>query len=477
MELQFQVDDLSSQVEGWRASLEGLTNEADGWKTALQDLKHDFQDDEFPNDTSEILSTSSDRHDELSREIARLEEKMLVTDEDQRQQSSMHKSIIDGLEARCNMLSEENTEAQSYIYSLEDSKVRLQSKIDLLKKDCDVQCRRLSELESVFNIMKQQKSVSETLCDEVLSGLRKLTGVTIMYSSRLQGFSEDISAPSSWFVNIEYISRFIECALKLNQNYMLDIQRLETTIETRQSGGVQVVAEAITPKAKGSGGRSQESIIMPEHMDMINEIKNMKDAIKNAIASPQLTPMKTKQIADTDEDGDLYSDLLTAYDQLGNLSKTIETYQEEQVDWKERETTLQSRIEKLEEEKLQLESNDRSKETYQEEQVEWKEQQTTLQSRIEQLEEEKSQLESSSEAALPSVAEVDDTKLKEASAVMISNVVKRRENAMKEQAFQKWASQTQTSKHLNIVKGMARELNSTRKKVQMLKSNLDMDTR
>jgi len=30
---------------------------------------------------------------------------------------------------------------------------------------------------------------------------------------------------------------------------------------------------------------------------------------------------------------------------------------------------------------------------------------------------------------------------------------------------------------LNIVKGMARELNSTREKVQILKSNLDMDTK
>jgi len=444
MDLQFQVDDLASQVDGWRASLEGLTGEAGGWKAALHDLKHDFQDDEFPNDTSEILSTStsSDRHDELSKEIARLEEKMLLMDEDHRQQSSMHKSIVDGLEARCDMLSEENAEAQSYISSLEDTKVRLQGKIDLLKKDCDVQRRRLSELESVFNIMKQQKSVSETLCDEVLSGLRKLTGVAIMYSSRLEGFSDEISAPSSWSVNIEYISRFIECALKLNQKYLLDIQRLETTVESRQSGGVQVVAEAITPKAKGSGSgaRSQESIIMPQHLDMINDIKNMKDAIKNVMASPELTPMKSKQSSNSDEDGDLYSDLLVAYDQLENLSKKIETYQEEQAQWNEKESTLQSRIEQLEEEKLHLEST--------------------------------------SKAVLPSVSEgVDDTKLKEAGAMMISNVIKRRENARKEQAFRNWASQTQTSKQLNIVKGMARELNSTREKVQMLKSNLDMDTR
>jgi chromosome segregation ATPase len=349
----------------------------------------------------------------------------------------MHKSIVDGLEARCNMLSEENVEAQSYISSLEDSKVRLQSKIDLLKKDCDVQRRRLSELESVFRIMKQQKSVSEKLCDEVLSGLRKLTSVAIVYSSRLEGFSDEISAPSSWSVNIEYISRFIECALELNQKYLLDIQRLETTIEFRQGCEIQVVAEAITPKAKGSGDRSQESNIMPQHLDMINDIKNMKHAIKTVMASPELTPMKSKQ--KSNDDGDLYSDLLMAYDQLENLSKKIETYQQDQVQWKEKESTLQSRIEQLEEEKQQLQSLPKT--------------------------------------ALPSVEEVDDAKLKEAGAVMISNVIKRREKSMKEQAFRTWVSQTQKSKHLNIVKGMARELNSTREKVQILKSNLDMDTK
>lgn len=407
MELQFQVDDLTSQVEGWKASLQGLASEADGWKNVLQNLKHDIQDDDS-KDSSEILSTSFDRHDELSKEIAKLEEKILDLDENHRQQSSMHKSIADGLEAKCNMLSDENSEAQSYISSLEESKARLQSKINFLKKECDVQRRRLSELEPIFDIMKQQKSVSETLCDEVLSGLRKLTEVAIMYSSRLDGFSEEMSSPTSWSLNLEYISRFIECALKLNQKYLLDIQRLETTIAVRQSGGVPVVADAITPKAKGSGGRSQENTIMPEHLDMINEIKNMKDVIKNVMASPKLTPIKAKERSNTEEeDGDLYSDLLMAYEQLENLSEKIETYQEEQLQWKEKEATLQSRIEKLEEEKLQLEAK--------------------------------------SNAENQPLGEVDDAKQKE--------------------------------ENLSIVKGMARELNSTRQKVQMLKLTLDKDTR
>lgn len=414
MELQFQVDDLTSQVEGWKASLQGLASEADGWKNVLQNLKHDIQDDDS-KDSSEILSTSFDRYDELSKEIAKLEEKILDMDEDHRQQSSMHKSIADGLEAKCNMLSDENTEAHSYISSLEESKARLQNKIDFLKKECDVQRRRLSELEPIFDIMKQQKSVSETLCDEVLSGLRKLTEVAIMYSSRLDGFSEEISSPSSWSLNLEYISRFIECALKLNQKYLLDIQRLETTIAVRQSGGVPVVADAITPKAKGSGVRSQESTVMPEHLDMINEIKNMKEVIKNVMASPKLTPMKAKERTNTEEDRDLYADLLMAYEQLQNLSEKIETYQEEQLQWKEKESTLQSRIEKLEEEKLHLES--------------------------------------SSNADNQPLGGVDNAKQKEACEVKIPN------------------------EHLNIVKGMARELNSTREKVQMLKSTLDKGTR
>ena len=430
MELQFHVDDLQSQVEGWKASLEGLTSEADGWKVTLQNMNKDFEDGGSPNDTSVILSTSFDRNEELSSEIARLEEKMLAMDEEQRLQSSMHKSIVDGLEYRINVLSDESSEAQSYISSLEDSKARLQGKIDMLKKDCDVQCRRLTELESVLDIMKQQKSVSETLCDEVLSGLRKLTEVVIMYSSRLDGFSEELSSPSSWFVNLEYISRVIEFALKLNQKYSLDIQRLETTIDVQiNSVGMPVIAEAITPKAKGSGCRSQESRIMPKHLSMIDEIKSMKDALKIVMASPRVTtPAKVTEKSNTDEEegGDIYSDLLMAYDQLESLSTKLETYQEEQLQWREKETTLQSRIETLEKEKQELEFK----------------------------------------AVDPSNAPDDDAKLKETTS---------EERLMKEKVFRNWALQTQKSKHLNIVKGMTRELNNTREKVQLLKSNLGMD--
>ena len=430
MELQFHVDDLQSQVEGWKASLEGLTSEADGWKVTLQNMNKDFEDGGSPNDTSVILSTSFDRNEELSSEIARLEEKMLAMDEEQRLQSSMHKSIVDGLEYRINVLSDESSEAQSYISSLEDSKARLQGKIDMLKKDCDVQCRRLTELESVLDIMKQQKSVSETLCDEVLSGLRKLTEVVIMYSSRLDGFSEELSSPSSWSVNLEYISRVIEFALKLNQKYSLDIQRLETTIDVQiNSVGMPVIAEAITPKAKGSGCRSQESRIMPKHLSMIDEIKSMKDALKIVMASPRVTtPAKVTEKSNTDEEegGDIYSDLLMAYDQLESLSTKLETYQEEQLQWREKETTLQSRIETLEKEKQELEFK----------------------------------------AVDPSNAPDDDAKLKETTS---------EERLMKEKVFRNWALQTQKSKHLNIVKGMTRELNNTREKVQLLKSNLGMD--
>lgn len=406
MKLQFEVDDLASQAEGWRESLEGLTSEADGWKVVLQELKHDIKGDEAPIDGMLNSSISSGRHEELANEIAILEEKMLAMDTEHQQQSSMHKSIVDGLEARCEMLSEEHTEAQGYISSLEDSKVRLQNKIDQLKKECNVHRRRLSELESVLNIMKQQKSISETLCDEILTGLRKLTGVAIMYSSRLEGFSDETTSPCSWSVNIEYISRFIECALRLNQKYLLDIQKLEASIESMQTNsGVQVVSEAITPKAKGSGARS----VIPDHLDMINDIKNMKDVIKTVMASPKLTPMKAKHRGHIDKDGDLYSDLLMAYDQLESLSKKIESYQEEQVQWKDRESTLQARIEELEGEKQQLESSSKSL--------------------------------------------VEDM-----SKVMESD------------------HERVSSKHLSLVKGMARELNMTREKVRMLKSNVGMDS-
>ena len=130
-------------------------------------------------------------------------------------------------------------------------------------------------------------------------------------------------------------------------------------------------------------------------------------------------------------DAQLYSDLLKAHEQLGSLSEKIAAFRVDQMEWEHREVRFQSRIAELEEENKVM------------------------------------------RLTPTALSDVDQSKLKEAGAVMMGNFDKRHRRAAMQQAFQTWSSQTRTSQHLGIAMEMARELAQTRKKVLMLKAHLD----
>ena len=117
--LQYQIDDLSSRADGWKASFEGI----------VSDVGNNISS---PEDVAVILTASTEQQDTLSSEIAKLEEKILHINEDQRQLSSIHQAIVDGLESQCDIVSEENAnicdklrEKHDYICTLEEAEEQL----------------------------------------------------------------------------------------------------------------------------------------------------------------------------------------------------------------------------------------------------------------------------------------------------------------------------------------------------------------
>ena len=360
--------------------------------------------------------------------------------EDLRHQSLMHKAIVDGLESQCGLLSEERgdildelNEKKDYIITLREEKRGLEASVDTLKKEKEEACHKLFELQKSQEIARQQQLDLESMNDELASrlqqaeclqkaievGVKELAGAAIIHATKLEGFAGNITLSSaSSSESLEYISQFIDHASKMNQKYF------------------QAAAGAVTPKASGSYDSFAVMDFASQHSEMLEDLKSMKVAIANVMSSPKLTPLKLKRqavVQRIDEyDGDVYSDLLRAHEQLESLSSKIEAFQEDQKQWEERELYFQSRILELEQENELMKTSP------------------------------------------PRHVSLEaDKQIKSAGAVIINNFEQRYQRATVHRAFETWKSHTRTSKHMKIAKEMAKELAQTRKKVLLLKSHLD----
>lgn len=339
------------------------------------------------------LEENADIYDELGEKhdyVCNLEEANERLNEECRKLSDMQASWKDKNQSLAMKLRENH----DHIFTLEEAKERL-----------DEECRKLSDMKKSWI--------------EVISSVKELAGTAIVYSAKLEGFSSNLLSPSSWSENLEYITQFIEHANE-------ELLRLQT------STGHQVSAEAITPKAKGSNRSISVMNFASQHLDMLDELKNTKNAIENILSSPKLTPMKSggqdenniQRNEEYDEDF-LYSELLRAHEQLEKLSKKIEAFQAIQMQWEDRESYLQSRIVELE------------------------------------------------QGSPHDLLETEQARLKEAGVVLMCNFQQRYQRSRVDQAFQTWSSQARMSKHMTIAREMAKELVKTRKKVLLLKSHLD----
>ena len=422
MELQYKVDELSSRADGWKATFEGVVTDAGNEISS-------------PEDVAGILAAKSERQDKLSSEIAQLESKIVEIEEDQRQQSSMHQAIVDGLELKCELFSEENgdvceelREKLDYISTLEEARDRLGNNLGRLRTQWEEQSRKLSDSQKASKILRQQKIDSDSLNKDIMSSVKKLAGIAIVYATKIEGYRSGLSYPSTWSENLEYIAQFLD---------HLHMERSREQVRQIISVQPQVSADATTPKSKGGSSSTSVLNLSFQHSDILEDLKNMKDAIASVMSSPKLTPTKAaRQDAGNghenfDHDEDLYLDLLKAHEQLELLSKKIEAFQHEQQEWLERESYFQDRIVELENENMTIKSS-------------------------------------------PSeLLDTDQAKMKEVGVTMMCNFNQRYRRAVMQEAVQTWNSQTRMSKHVGIAKEMAKELSITRKKVLLLKSHLD----
>lgn len=349
------------------------------------------------------MAANTERQNSLSSEIEKLQDTITGMNASSNQQNSMHQAMVEGLESQCERLSEENAE----IYDELNENVDYIDRLEATLRDVQGSC----------NMLKQKKINSEMLSNQIISGVKKLTGIATAHAAELEGFSSKLLSQSPWTEHLEFLSQWIDHANE-------ELKRLQTSL-------CQVSAEAATPKTKGNNGAITATDLASQHLDILYELRNTKEAIGNILSSPKLTPIKSRSpneynVQKKEGFGEdfLYSDLLRAHEQLENLSKKIEVFQDTQKQWEEKEMSLQSRILTLEQEPQGL-------------------------------------------------RETEQAKMKEASIVMMSNFQHRYHQRVTQHAFQTWSSQVRMSKNIAIAKEMAKEFAKTQEKVLLLKSHLE----
>ncbi len=401
MELQYQLDDISARLDndispGIDPSPSKPGN--DGWLANME------------------------KQESLSSEIERLQREILKKEVEQSQQESMHQSIIDGLESRCDMLSEEIEEARDYIMNLEEMQKKLEETIETMKRESTASEQKCQDLTSACKLLKHQKENLERKNESLSFGVKEIAGLVVTYSSRFENFS--ISSNS----DLESIAQFIRHVIEMNEKYASDIQIAAEELKIVKLQYYPVSAEAITPKAKnGCNSSSIMKLLASQRDDVLNDLENTKNAIKQVMSSPRFTPIKSCQEQRSDIEESLYEDLVFAIEQLELFSEKVRVLEEDQAFWNLKETGLNSRISELEQEVNGIVEREPAKEI----------------------------------------------KVKEIGANLLSNFFNRRQKDELRRVFLSWSTQAKLAKHLDLAKEMSKELIKTRKKVLLLKNHFD----
>ena len=439
LDLQYQVDDLQSKIDGWVCAFNGMSS------TAAEQLEFSSPDDAVTN----IVATSALCQDKQTADIAKLEEQCLQLKEEMRQQALMHQAIVSGLESECQSLSDECFDVNGklkdkndYVITLEDIKCQLMAKLDTLTKDKENLHRRLCDLQTTCNILRQQKLDAKSLSNDsksVISAVKMLAGIATVHSNKLEGFScTDISL-STWSDDVDFIARFIEHMSIINQKNSLKIERVKDSIRSPKTlvirgddGGHDVAENSSTPKAKGRNVASTELVVVPaQHSDILEDLLCVKNSITSIMSSTKLSTSKKVRRGEMNDavcNDDLYTDLLNAHDQLKSLSSKIEAMTADQRNY-------ESRILELEQE------NEKN----------------IMMTRGSPLD----------VAAISS----SDERMK-VGALLLSNMQQRHNRLLLQNAFKAWNSKVHMCKQVSIAKDMAKELIKTRNTVLLLKSQM-----
>jgi hypothetical protein len=405
MDLQYKVDFLEAQADGWKVSTS---------KRPETESERTFSSD----DVSDMFAASSKRHESLSADFVKLEEQCLQMEEDFRQRTSMHEAIVDGLESECRTLFAEIADSQNDLQAKLDYIASLEAAKERLEIDTRDAFDKVSELHVLCNSLREEKAAAETLANSVTSAARKLAFVALENGSKLDGFPIEAISLSSWSENMHAIAQYIDYASKANQVQHEILWRSQDCL-----------SDALTPKSKGASNPVTVDLVT-QHSDMLDDIKSMKHALASAMASPRLTPLKSSEEEKRECDEVLYANLLRAQEQTESLSLKIASFQDDQMKWKEWEAYYESRIAELEGENQIMKA-----------------------------------------AALPDDSQ--EVKMRQIASILIYIFQHRYRRSVMQQAFRAWVSQTRTSKHVVIVKDMAKELAMTRRKVLLLKAHMD----
>lgn len=378
----------------------------------INDWQAPFEGVSSPTDAAKIVSEASKR----SSQIAHLEGIISELQKAHAQQLSMNAAMIDGLESEYDQLSQDK---ESIMRELDTTLASLQVMRESKAGVENGTEERINELKLQLEAKVNDMNRLETTCSDLRQQLDSSESKCNAIISALCDLAKVAAAYSS------------KCGTPPgsfnppSSSWSVCIETVAQTIETLSASNQGLELDVVRLQDEIS---SLENRIKCVDSNMITPKAKGRSVVtldlasqhsillvdlanmKNTLKQVMCSPKLTPIKSNSDLDDDIYSDLLRAHEQVEELTAKV--------------VSLEDKVNRAEQADHQLDYS-------------------------------------------------ENGQMRLAGARMLNTFVQRHEKQALQQSLVTWSSQSSRSRHLDIVKEMARELNSCRSAVLALKSNVD----
>jgi len=412
-ELNLMVAKKNEEVASKEESILDLRYQVDHLSSRINDWQAPFEGVSSPTDAAKIVSEASKR----SSQIAHLEGIISELQKAHAQQLSMNAAMIDGLESEYDQLSQDK---ESIMRELDTTLASLQVMRESKAGVENGTEERINELKLQLEAKVNDMNRLETTCSDLRQQLDSSESKCNAIISALCDLAKVAAAYSS------------KCGTPPgsfnppSSSWSVCIETVAQTIETLSASnqGLELDVVRLQDEISFLENRIKcvdSNMITPKAkgrsvvtLDLASQHSILLVDLanmKNTLKQVMCSPKLTPIKSNSDLDDDIYSDLLRAHEQVEELTAKV--------------VSLEDKVNRAEKADHQLDDS-------------------------------------------------ENGQMRLAGARMLNTFVQRHEKQALQQSLVTWSSQSSRSRHLDIVKEMARELNRTRRAVLALKkSNVD----
>ena len=406
----------NEEVARKEESILDLRYQVDHLSSRIDDWQAPFEGVSSPSDAAKIVSDASQRQRKLSSQITNLEEIIAELKSSHAQQSSMNSAIIEGLESEYDQLSQDK---ENIMRELDTALVSLRLLRESKAGDDNGEAK-IDELKLQLDAKVNDTNRLESTCSDLRQQLESSESECNAIISALSDLAKVAAAysskcgaspGSSFDPPSSSWSVCIETVAQTIERLSVSNQGLELDVTRLQDevSSLENRVKGVDSNMMTPKAKGRSTVTLDLASQHSFLLVDLAN-MKNTLKQVMCSPKLTPMKSNSDFDEDIYSDLLRAHEQVEELTAKV--------------VSLEDQISHQDQVNHQLDDS-------------------------------------------------ENGQMRLAGARMLNAFVQRHEKQALQQSLTTWSSQSSRTRHLDIVKEMARELNRTRRAVLALKSNVD----